>query len=251
MTTRQKDFRYTCFISTSEWTNETNFRHIFKADRFLNLGYARCDVLLKEKPDRYDMILSDRELYEKAKNRFTVMYLPTFRNAGIDIPVDFERLDAFLGRHGMYMIVKLHYYVYENIVKGFSEGTLGCENIDFVTKNIDVYPLLRHCDILVTDYSSVAYDFLLLDREIVFFVFDYEEYVEFYGEFLFLFERFTPGVKVKSEGRLIQALEEIRRGNIGFREDRERIKRMFFDHLDSRSAEGIVSLVEGFRERDE
>jgi hypothetical protein len=67
MTTRNKEFEYNYFISTSNWTNETNFKHIFKAKKFLNLGYSRNDILLKEKLDKHDTLLCDKKLLKKAQ----------------------------------------------------------------------------------------------------------------------------------------------------------------------------------------
>jgi CDP-glycerol glycerophosphotransferase (TagB/SpsB family) len=50
MSISYKDYPYDYFISTSNWTNETNFKNVFiKTKNFLNYGYPRYDVLLKEK----------------------------------------------------------------------------------------------------------------------------------------------------------------------------------------------------------
>ncbi len=50
-------------------------------------------------------------------------------------------------------------------------------NIVLMNPKSDAYPLLSLCDALLTDYSSIYFDFLLLDRPMIFYPYDFEDYV--------------------------------------------------------------------------
>lgn len=52
------------------------------------------------------------------------------------------------------------------------------KSIVFINSNEDIYPLLSISDALITDYSSVFFDYLLLNKPIIFFPYDYEEYLK-------------------------------------------------------------------------
>src|SRR5690606_5765020 len=51
-------------------------------------------------------------------------------------------------------------------------------NILLVDHHVDVYPLLRSVDVLITDYSSGWFDYLILDRPILFYAYDLEDYLK-------------------------------------------------------------------------
>ncbi len=75
---------------------------------------------------------------------------------------------------------------------------------DFITDNdllinldesLDVYPILKESDLLITDYSSVYFDYLYLDREIVFYPYDLDYYKNDDRGLMFEYNEFTPGEK--------------------------------------------------------
>ena len=59
-----------------------------------------------------------------------------------------------------------------------------------------------HCDLLITDYSSIFFDFLLLDRPIVFFPYDLEQYLSQDRAMYFDYEIMTPGPKCRTYDEL-------------------------------------------------
>jgi len=237
---------YDTFVSTSNWTNETNFKNVFQAKRFVNLGYPRNDILLKHKLGERDLVLTDKKIYvdileAKRKNQKTILYMPTFRENGFEsFPIKFKTLNQQLKENSIKLYVKLHPYVLQQYFDSI-DSSISYSNIIFYKTQSDIYPALREIDILITDYSSIAYDFLLLDRPIVFFIYDFDDYISIREEcigskFLFDFNDFTPGVKVKTEKELIDALAS---SEDSFKEHRKIIKNKFFDYLDSNSAKRI------------
>ena len=69
------------------------------------------------------------------------------------------------------------------------------ENIMVINKDADPYVFLKLADVLITDYSSIYFDYLLLGRPIIFFAYDLKEYFDS-REMYFDYDEFTPGEKV-------------------------------------------------------
>jgi CDP-glycerol glycerophosphotransferase (TagB/SpsB family) len=244
-------FEYDYFISTSIWTNETNFKNVFKAKNFINSGYPRNDILLKEKIDKNDLIFCDMDIYnqildDKKNNLKILLYMPTFREDGFDtFPLDFDSFNEKLKNIRAKFYVKLHPYVLNQYLNSI-ENVKKYSNIVFYNTQGDIYPILKNIDILITDYSSIAYDFMLLDRPIIFFNYDYDEYIKVREEsigdkFLFDFYEFSPGDKVKTQEELVYSI--LKNNNDEYINERENIRGKFFDYNDSNSRKRLHKLL--------
>jgi len=102
----------------------------------------------------------------------------------------------------------------------------------------DAQPLLYHTDILITDYSGIYFDFLLLNRPVIFYTYDYATYRE-KRDFLFPFERNTPGSKVQTPELLINAIGDYLLDPKKDAARREEIKNKFHTFTDGRACERI------------
>ncbi|WP_122088544.1 CDP-glycerol glycerophosphotransferase family protein [Halalkalicoccus subterraneus] len=213
-----------------------SFRSAFRIDPdFPVTGYPRNDALAREVPG--ERIRQDDDLLDAIADIDAdrlVAYLPTYRE-GECAPaehVDFERLDAFLADHDAAMLVKFH---------PFNEPDVDGERFDslrFLPAEFDVYPTFREVDALVTDYSSVYFDYLLLDRPVAFYAYDREEYAERPG-FNLDYDEVTPGPVAETFEELLDALEELFESPEAHTEERERVRRLAFDHADDRAAERV------------
>ncbi len=215
---------YDYFISTSEWTNETNFEHIFSAKEFLNLGYPRNDIFYRDE-DELDLIFCDRDIYNIVKNgsKKVILYMPTHRENHSSINLDFKRLNQKLVQIDAIFILKLHPFVLEH----YKDSEISdYENIFLHNGSGDVYPILNYVDILVSDYSSVVYDFLLLDREIIFYNYDMDEYMKNVS-LLFDYDSFSPGIKAKTQDELENAFVAIDE----YKQTRAKMRNLFFDKI--------------------
>ena len=94
-------------------------------------------------------------------------YFPTWRDDGRDFLGDagfsFDELDAHLARAGRFLVFKAHPNFGDIVPRDRTWS-----NVVVLDPAIDLNDVLPLCDVLVTDYSSVAFDFLLLDRPIVY-----------------------------------------------------------------------------------
>lgn len=232
---------YDYLVSTSDFVNKTTLGKVITAKEYKDFGYPRNDLLLKDEHDDYDLLFCDRMMYDFAKKSFNsdhtiILYMPTHRESSkaSKIPLDFVRLNEFLRNINATMILKLHHFVQE-----LYQDEETYSNILFHSTQGDVYPLLKYTDILITDYSSVYFDFLLLDRPIVFFDYDYEEYSTNMGGFVYDYDENTPGAKVKTQTALTEALASIVGGNDPYKSKRTKIAEHFFTYTDSLSAQRI------------
>lgn len=238
---------YDAVVSTSPFFTEHAFSKAFRAKEFVECGYPRNDVLMR-RPDKFDMINTDSEIYaELVKFRKqggkTVFFMPTFRDIGggpfEDGAIDLMRLSSFCQKNNIMFICKFHPYLSVNKVEL-------PPNIKLVDPKSDAYPLLGLCDALLTDYSSIYFDFLLLDRPIIFYPYDLEDYISKNRELLFDFDSMTPGIKVMDQESLYTAfLNILIKGKDEYSDARKELREKSFSHIDGNSArrlgEHIVS----------
>lgn len=226
---------------------ERIWRDAFLARRHAHLGYARNDVLLHEHSEA-ELVGVDRAAYDAARTassdgRRIFMYAPTFRD-GVGATwiesVDLERLGEVCAQLGAELYVNLHPYEQWYATKLRERRLRGVRVIDPAT---DVYPILRYVACVITDYSSVAFDYLVLDRPVVLFRPDHDEYVARSRQLIedLLVQGFDEAATdVSALGAMLADLASI--------DSRQRAKRLalrarLMDHVDDRSSERIAALV--------
>ncbi len=227
---RLEHITYDYFISTSKWTNETNFEHIFSAKEFLNLGYPRNDIFYRDE-DELDLLFCDRKIYDLAKNssKKVMLYMPTHRENRTDLNLDLARLEQKLQQVDAILILKLHPFVLEHYK---SSKKMEFSHIYSHDAHGDIYPILKYVDTLISDYSSVVYDFLLLDKRVIFYNYDIAEYTK-NVPLLFDYDEFSSGEKAKDQ----DGLESLLVADDTFARSRAKIRDLFFDKI----AQGVSS----------
>lgn len=199
-------------------------------------GYPRNDALVREIPG--ERIGQEYAVLDGIDAEHLLAYLPTYREDGSSSTehIDFERLDAFLADHDAAMLVKFH---------PFEDPEIDAERFDrlhFLPPEFDIYPAFREVDALVTDYSSVYFDFLLLDRPVVFYAYDRESYEENPGFYLD-YDEVTSGPVAETFDELLDTLDGVLTEPDTDVSERERVRRLAFDHPDDRSAERVREYV--------
>ncbi len=196
-------------LTTSEFMVPI-FLSAFQTKKVLVSGYPRNDRLIS---DEIENLLTDIEKVNKeriqsylagGKERKMLYYMPTFRESEtkfFDV-IDLERFQHFLEKNGFLFCTKLH--PKSKLRANFDEIARG--NIQVIDADTDPYVFLETADVLITDYSSIYFDFLLADKPIVFFDYDLEEYLRDSREMYFDYEKFTPGEKSRTQEELEQAL---------------------------------------------
>ena len=129
-----------------------------------------------------------------------------------------------------------------------SKNLIGFESSNVIfeeSSDMDAFSLLKKADILITDFSSIFADFLLLDRPMVFAKFDYQGYLR-KRELQWDYNEITPGPKVENWKELIFCLNEIlvnRKDD--YREMRQKIKNEIYLFQDTNACSRIVKEISG------
>lgn len=202
----------------------------------LRVGYPRNDELVaaREAAERPPLAT---ELGIPADKK-VLLYAPTFRQQGgrrFALPFDVDRFAEEFGDE--YVLLVRAHYLNHVVLPPSVRGRV----ID-VSDHHDVTPLLALADALVTDYSSVMFDYALLDRPMLFFPYDYEEYVhEGRGTYFDLLER-APGPVVRTEDELHSVLREqsLEEQTVKYASARERFVADFGEYDEGTAAQRIV-----------
>ncbi|MFW5978141.1 MAG: CDP-glycerol glycerophosphotransferase family protein [Halohasta sp.] len=172
-------------------------------DRFVVTGYPRTDTFVTEIEGTE--LTADESLVETIEERATdhplVFYLPTYRAEGDSFveAFDVSAVGETLAAHDAHLYVKAHPY----------EPVSAAERhprVHWLPPSVDPYLVLPHADVLLTDYSSVAFDYLRLDRPMVFFPYDLEAYTARRALY-FEYEAVTPGAIATDSAALRSALD--------------------------------------------
>lgn len=207
-------------------------------------GLPRNDYLLSAAEDE---ALTEKHPY---LNQKIILYAPTWREETQSAEFfpfqDFDsaKLDAFLEKEQAYILLRGHK---EDIKRADELSRFDVSKMKRVMKadqNLfpDVYELLPYVDILVTDYSSIWIDYLLLDRPIVYIPYDLEEYKKTKGLFLD-FEKNTPGYKAASFKEFMNQIEIYLQQPSEHANWRKDICDMYHTHQDGNSSERIYHLI--------
>ncbi len=199
-------------------------------------GYPRNDVLLRSK-------------CEPRSGNLKVIFMPTFRGeegATTDLlektNFNVNYVDGFCRDKKIYIDFKLHPF---NLPSKESIGQFEkSEFLNFLYEK-NIYEKLNSYDVLITDYSSVYFDFLLLDRPIIFFPFDHEHYVSFDRELYYDYAEVTPGPKVNSWEEILNHLEDFENLSNSYKLERDRIRQKFHKYQDAESCKRVYEFING------
>ncbi len=262
---RLSDEKATHYVLTTSRFLIPIFSSAFCTRKILTSGYPRNDRLVEEKIEN---ILTDAESYNKAKieaflleknvnkeaakNKKMIYYMPTFRDSETKFfqIMDLGKFQQFLKRNNLLFCVKLHPKSKLEVEFKRIEGG----NIQVIDRDSDPYVFLEVADVLVTDYSSIYFDFLLADKPIVFFDYDLEEYLQDSREMYFDYQGFTPGEKAATEKELEKALiaacypdETYERYYGNFR---RKIKEKVFDQTEGLASKRLVEDIKDILKKE-
>lgn len=196
-------------------------------DKIKVWGQPRNDILLEEK--NLDVI---KMLYPNFNgNQKLILYAPTYRDYG-DVKLfpfdDYNKnvLNQFLEENNSYLLIRTHIYEdSNNNIDRYLDNRIKILDNKIVDDIMDVLNLF---DVLITDYSSIYIDYLLLDRPMIFIPYDKKEYLNKRG-MNFEYDEVTPGYKPQNMIQFLQSLNMILKNKDEFRESRKLINSMFND----------------------
>lgn len=192
-------------LSTSaEMTRHFARVFLVAEDRCPVLGYPRLDYAVDEALTRSALSVSKWSLPAGVE---TYLYMPTWRDVNADffpeaIP-DLEMLSRTLAVRSAQLLIKMH----PNSPQ-LSMVDESLTNIHLLSPDFDIYPHLSYVDVLITDYSSVFYDWIALrDSGVILYHFDHERYVSTDRSLIASWTENVTGVFVENLEELCGAIE--------------------------------------------
>lgn len=239
-------------ISASSF-NDTLMSDIYGIDvnKFIETGMPCTDILLSKKSNYLEF---------HGGGRKAIIWLPTFRQSKqsrwrndstlesstglplIETKENYKILDNELKRKNIMLIIKLHpsqdikeIHIKEtDNIKLFFPDTIK-------EMGIDTYDLLREADALISDYSSVSFDYLLMDRPIAYVLSDYEEYK--LGFAVDNPKDFMPGDYIYDMDDLLAFIARVSNGEDIHRKERNILCKKIHKYRDGKSCERIVKFL--------
>ncbi|MDW4207832.1 teichoic acid ribitol-phosphate polymerase TarL [Staphylococcus saprophyticus] len=212
-----------------------------KEQNIIPTGVPRTDILFDQ--DYEKAIVADmEEALPIVKGKQVILFAPTFRGSGHHtahypfFKIDFARFARYCRENNAIVLFKMHPFVKNklNIPREYQEYFVDVSDFR------EVNDILFITDILISDYSSLVYEFAVFKRPMLFYAFDLEDYItsrDFYEPY----ETFVPGKIVESFNDLIVALDQK-----DF--DVEKVEPFLdkhFKYQDGRSSERLVRNVFG------
>ncbi len=200
-------------------------------ERVLPLGSPRADALLTAE-NAEEIKREFENKYPESRGKKKILYAPTFRDDPSSDSeflrlFDAEKFNSELGEQ-YFLLVRLHPQVH---------GKLRLNGALDVTDYPKVNDLTLLCDALITDYSSICMDFVLLDKPCVFFAPDLESYSE-RRPFYFDYKNYVPGKTAETCAELIEAV-----ACASVDERAEQFKRFNLSAVDGGSAKRILDVI--------
>lgn len=224
-------------VCTSE-----EMRKVFKSafgisdDHFINAGQPRNDMFYDSE---YKMKTISRDFFGGKR---IILYMPTHRKTGqvhMDMSklLELQALDEFCKANDILFVIRKHFY-HKNEVENLSRYT---NIIDITNVPADANELLMLADYLISDYSSCTADYLILDRPIFYYCYDYAEYISEDRDMYWNFDEIAPGQKANTFIELLEAMKEvIGLGNDTYSEERNRVRLMLYAPECQKKAAGVI-----------
>lgn len=207
-------------------------------DRVYATGIPRTDIFFDD-DYKNKKIKELTEKYQIIKNKKVIVFAPTFRGNGQKTAYyDFNRLDieSLYKEFGKEYVIlfKLHPFVKNKPV-------FGDKYKDFiidVTDEREINDLLFISDILITDYSSVCFEYALLNKPMIFFAYDMDDYIS-KRDFYYPYKDFVPGPIAKTTEDIINIIK-----TKDYKLDKlNSFRKRFFDDFDGQSTKRVVDVI--------
>jgi len=207
-------------------------------DKVHATGVPRSDIFFDEKYKNY-VIKTLCEKYPFIKNKKVILFAPTFRGNGQESAyfpfhmLDFKKLYDNLSDDYVFLF-KIHPFVNNKLTIPYEYADFFYDLSDFR----EINDLLLITDVLITDYSSVCFEFALLNKPMIFFGFDVEEYIRT-RDFYYDFFDFIPGPLVRTTDEMIETIKEEKY----FMEKIKPFVDYFFDDTLGKASKNVVDEV--------
>ena len=232
------------FIASSEEVRNI-FASAFRVppNRIKVTGYPRNDFNLNIGDIPIKSLLKNL----KGKGTKIGIYMPTHRQAGEKDSTKYlidniDQVNSYLRKIDSFLLVKVHYYSLnkEKIENSKYDRILFIKDEDI---DQDIYKILPFTDYLITDYSSIYFDYLLLNKPIIFAPFDIEDYLKNDREFYYNYNDVTPGPKAYNWNEVLKYINEIIKEPNKNENKRKLINQKFNKYNDNKNCKRVLKEI--------
>ena len=245
--------QWSYLLSQSPYATE-KFRSAFRyKGPILELGYSRNDILVNN-AHNLDYINKIKNKLKIPKDKKIILYAPTFRDNAkkvgnkftMDLKINF---DTFINKipEDHILLLRLHVLVKQN-QKSIEKYN---HRIFDVSDYPDIQELFLISNILITDYSSVFFDYANLRRPILFYAYDLEEYRNNLRGFYMDYDNDLPGPIIKTEKQLYHAINNIERYDLAYKNKYITFIKKYLPKDDGMATKRIVDHVFGAKYQPE
>jgi len=254
---RRKEKRMYAGLISSSLIDSYSMATMFYPIQYSNIwitGLPRTDFLSRNINDLPLHLQKENRFLEKLKgNKRLVVYAPTYRQTKIVEDASYYQFTdseimlfkEVLKKNNAMLGIRLHYFNNDikncNILSYIDNETI----YDIGQNKIDeISPIIRNLDLLITDYSSVYIDALFLNKPVIGFIYDFNNYREKEDGLLYNYAYAFPGPCVFNACDLAKAIDHELSSNAQTMSERYQIARnIFFDFFDDANSERVVNRV--------
>ena len=212
---------------------------------------------------RNDYLFSNKcnlsDFFGKKYSKY-IIWMPTFRKAvgkridsdynfSMGIPIiqsinDAKKLNSILEELDILMVIKPHFAQDMSVFKVNELSNIKViYSEDLIEKNIELYEFLGKFDALITDYSSVYFDFLITNKSIGFTIDDMKNYAENKGFIFDDVKKYMPGMKISNMNQMKKFIEDLKNSIDEYDSERKEICDLVNTYKDDKNAERIVKFL--------
>ena len=176
--------------------NEDSKKHMescmsFDSDKVIALGQPRTDILFEKGVDKNYCRLLKNSFYKSYKLIF--LYAPTFRDSGESCSIYKNVVDSFINYASVDDLLVLRLHPED---KSIAEALVGSVDNIILSNAADPIHDLLIADVLISDYSSIIFDYMILSRPIFLYVPDFSSYISNRSGFYFDYEEVMTGAYI-------------------------------------------------------
>jgi CDP-glycerol glycerophosphotransferase len=219
------------------------------SSRIIETGLPRNDVLVYK---RKSEIEKQKEKYANllgfSSDKKIILYVPTFRRKKEKVESFTDRsheetikLEKLLDNGNAIILEKNHFAADKFSVNREARES---DSIVKISVPVDVQEIMEFADVLISDYSSIILDFLIMDRPMILYAYDYDEYKNEDSGLYYEIDEYAPGAIAYSFEEVCKELTQLLINNEDhYKEKRATVKKLLATYDDGHSSERIVKEV--------
>lgn len=215
----------------------------FEKEKILEYGYPANDPMYA--PDREEQAAKIKEKLGIPKDKKVILYAPTWRDDqfyeagqyGFELDLDVNRLQEEFGDEYV-LLLRLHYFIVDQLdLSKYGDFTVDGSSYDDIT---DLYLI---SDMLITDYSSVFFDYANLKRPVLYYTYDLDKYRDVLRGFYLDMEKDLPGPLLLTNDEVVDAIKNIDKIKEQYKDRYEEFYNRFCGVDDGHAAQRVVEKV--------